>query len=133
MKSPFNGFANATLFLPSLSGDFVTDPETGNKSLVETLIEYKVILLIKDKGINVYLDGVNRKETRLRGYLVDPLTFPTGFSLPTTVRCEFDDIDNRKTIGTLEMNIVFDPFKVGAIAGQSIEGVFRVEGEGNAL
>lgn len=131
MSSPFTGFNNAFLQIPNGEGTLVINPETGNYEQQETFIPYQAILMVKNSPLTIRTEGVDNSSIEVKGYLIDPMVFPTNFSLPATVACSFFDIDNRVTKGNLELNIIPDPFKVGAITGQRLEGTFTVEGRGN--
>ena len=131
MSSPFTGFQNVILKIPDGVGVLAQDEETGNYEYVQTFIDYQAILMLRRLPVVVYSQGVDKTETLVRGYLVSPMNFPVDFKLPATVDCTFSDIEGRETKGTLELDIIPDPFKVGEIAGQKLQGVFRVLGEGN--
>jgi hypothetical protein len=132
MSSPFTGFNNAILKIPISSGNITYNSLTGNYEEEVVYEDYSVILMVKNTPINIYTQGVDDTEIECRGYLVDPMIFPNSFALPAIVDCVFFDIDNRQTMGTLELKVVPDPFKVGVIAGQKIEGIFKVTGPGNS-
>jgi hypothetical protein len=132
MTSPFTCFNNVVLKIPSESNQQVVDPESGNVTLGQTFTNYDAIFLIKKTGLNIYTDGVNRREVEIRGYLVKPMFFPISFTLPQAVEFEFTDIQNRKTKGIVELNTTLDTFKVGHITGQAIQGTIRIDGKSNA-
>lgn len=137
MVSPFNGFNNAILKIPDGQGPLIFNPESGNYEQSNNYINYHAILMVERSsgfvtGSLQRTEGVDSTWQLVRGYLVDPMFFPSGFSLPATVECEFTNTDSRVTKGTLELEIMLDPFKVGAISGQQLQGIFKVLGEGNA-
>ena len=131
MSSPFTGFNNAILKLPSGTQTMTVNPETGNYEFSQAIEEYKVILMLRNEPLQILPDGVDNTTILIRGYLVNPQFFPHEFSLPTTVDCTFLDINGRKTDGKLDLEIIPDPFKVGEITGQRLQGTFKVLGEGN--
>lgn len=133
MTSPFVGFNNAILKIPDGEGVLSVNPETGNYEQQNSFITYQAILMLKRLPFLIRNDGVDNTTIDVRGYLVEPMVFPPGFCLPAKVQCDFIDIDNRLTSGILELNIIPDPFKVGTIAGQRLEGTFTVEGRGNEM
>lgn len=131
MISPFVGFNNAILKIPDGLGTFGVNPDTGNYEQVNTYINYKAILMIRNPVNFERTEGVDSTEQLIRGYLIDPMFFPPHFALPAIIDCEFTSTDSRISKGQLELEIVLDPFKVGEIAGQQLYGTFRVDGAGN--
>lgn len=137
MVSPFHGFNNAILKIPDGNGTFAFNPQTGNYEQSHNYLDYHAILMVERSsgfvtGSLQRTEGVDSTWQLVRGYLVSPMFFPENFTLPATVDCEFTNTDSRVTKGTLELEIMLDPFKVGAIAGQQLQGIFKVLGEGNA-
>jgi hypothetical protein len=136
MSSPFSGFNNAILKIPDGKGQLIINPDTGNYEQQNTFIDYQAILMVqKSRGFETgdfqRTEGIDSTWQLVRGYLVNPMFFPTDFTLPATVDCSFINTDSRVTRGTLELEIMLDPFKVGAIAGQQLQGIFRILGVGN--
>jgi len=82
MLSPFSSFANAILMFQVPNG-MVSINSVGN-TVVETLPQTFTAMLspVRDTAeINYYLGDDDISEL-LRGYLVNPLSFPTGLTAP---------------------------------------------------
>lgn len=82
-KSPFHDYANALIKVPESFVEEGTD-NYGNQLISQKYIEYQCILepAKADTVATQYLPGKNTNSIYLKGYLVNPLSFPASISFP---------------------------------------------------
>ena len=88
-KSPFHDYANALIKIPtSVLGEGLD--KYGNQLVTQSFTEYQCILepAKADTVATQYMPGKNSNTIYLKGYLVNPLEFPSSISFPCD--CEME-------------------------------------------
>ncbi len=133
--SPFTGtpLPNAIIYIPSetIPENQIIDPITGNISQETTLIEYQAYLrLDASKAVRQEEEGIDDSRFPVRGRLVNPMYFPSGFFAPITIKTDIT-LESGILKGEIELEATIEPVLVAKIAGQKLQGIFRYTGESN--
>lgn len=89
-KSPFHDYANALIKVPESVVGQGTD-NYGNQLISQNLTEYQCILEATkaDTVATQYMPGKNSNSIYLKGYLINPLSFPPTISFPCDCLMEY--------------------------------------------
>ncbi|MBD2005612.1 MULTISPECIES: hypothetical protein [Cyanophyceae] len=121
MRSPFSRYANALLFVPVMGDRIKVDPETGNETPVEEIVEIVAMLNQNGSSKERSLPGVDLSEVFLEGYLVAPMQLPERVRLPLECDAIVDGCKGRIKIRLLMKS----SYRSEKKSGRKIQAYFR--------
>lgn len=128
MSSPFAQFPNAVLFFEVASLVATTTDRMGNPIPITDTLTYKA-LLRRDLRRNLEpLPGLDQDQMLLKGWLVDPLTYPPGVGAGTVARCDLTESPGQTITGELTiLDGLQNPFVMGVNISflTTVRGMFR--------
>lgn len=100
----------------------------GNPIPVTETLEYKALLRRDLRRTLEPLPGLDQDQMLLKGWLVAPLTYPSGVGAGTVARCELTEHPGQTTTGELTiLDGLQNPFVMGVNIPflTTIRGIFR--------
>lgn len=129
-KLPFKLPVTTLIYIPVLSGDFVFDPDTGNKLTGGQKVTLKASLVDSgDKGEFGQQPGLNVGLTWFTGYIISPVPLPSGVKLVGTVEATHTYASGIAQKGLFTFSETPNAFSgLANVAGIPITGMFKNAG-----